>query len=179
MTGPRSHAAQLINADQVFRGVFAQSPNAYLVLTPDLYIVNANDAFLKVTQSDRDWLVGIYAFEAFPDNPSDPDASGVRNLTASFNRVRRDRCQDTLPLQRYDLYRNGVWQVRFWHPVVWPIIDDDDGSIIALVINTKEAQVPRNLRDLINETRTVLETTRAITDNLEDAVRHLTGEAPH
>jgi CheY-like chemotaxis protein len=39
----------------------------------------------------------------FPDNPDDPDATGVSNLRASLERVRRERAPDTMAVQQYDI----------------------------------------------------------------------------
>ena len=59
----------------------------YLVLRPDLTIVAASDAYLKATMTRRPEILGRHIFDVFPDNPDDPQASGVRNLRASLDRL--------------------------------------------------------------------------------------------
>lgn len=72
-------------------------------------------------------------FDAFPDNPLDDQATGVRNLGASFERALTSIQRDVMPLQRYDIKGpDGVWEVRYWSPVNWPILDEA-GSVIAVV----------------------------------------------
>jgi len=68
-----------------FRALFESAPGLYVVLRPDDYeILAASDAFLAATMTRREDIVGRGLFEVFPDNPAEPDADGVRNLTASL-----------------------------------------------------------------------------------------------
>ena len=46
-----------------------------------------NDARLRVTGMSREAQIGRKLFDVFPDDPDDPTADGVRNLTASLERV--------------------------------------------------------------------------------------------
>jgi PAS domain S-box-containing protein len=79
-----------------FRALFEAAPGPYLVLDPDLRIVAASDAYLKATMTRRDQIIGRGIFEVFPDNPDDPEATGVSNLSASLDRVRQRRVPDTM-----------------------------------------------------------------------------------
>lgn len=62
-----------------YKALFAATPSPYLVLSPDLMIVGVNVAYLQATGRSRQDLVGQYLFDAFPDNPADANADGVRN----------------------------------------------------------------------------------------------------
>jgi hypothetical protein len=53
----------------------------------------------------REEILGRGLFEVFPDNPDDPEATGVGNLRASLDRVRRDLVADTMAVQKYDIRR--------------------------------------------------------------------------
>jgi len=44
----------------------------------------------------RDEILGKVIFEVFSDNPHDPNATGVRNLKASLERVLRDKTADNM-----------------------------------------------------------------------------------
>ncbi|MGV9346972.1 PP2C family protein-serine/threonine phosphatase [Streptomyces spiralis] len=108
--------------------LFAATPSPYLVLGPDLVIVDVNRAYLEATGRTRDDLLGQYIFVAFPDNPDDPDADGVRNLKASLHRVLAMRRPDTMALQKYDIPvrgRPGVFEERWWSPVNTPVLGAD------------------------------------------------------
>ena len=105
-----------------FRSLFESLPGLYLVLKPDLTIVAASDAYLKATMTTRDQLLGRNIFDAFPDNPDDPAATGVSNLRASLNRVLQNLLPDTMAIQKYDVQRpDGVFEERHWSPVNSPV----------------------------------------------------------
>ncbi|MFJ7132521.1 PP2C family protein-serine/threonine phosphatase [Streptomyces fungicidicus] len=111
-----------------YAALFAATPSPYLVLDPDLVIVEVNQAYLDATQRTRDNLIGQLVFDAFPDNPADPDADGVRNLGASLHRVLTSRTPDTMALQRYDIpvmSRPGSFEERWWSPINTPILGPD------------------------------------------------------
>ena len=112
-----------------FRVLFESAPGLYLVLTPDLNIVAASDAYLNSTMTKRENILGRGLFEVFPDNPGDPKAEGVRNLRASLDRVLRNRAADTMPVQKYDIRRpeteGGGFEERYWSPVNSPVVGED------------------------------------------------------
>lgn len=122
-----------------YAALFAATPSPYLVLGPDLVIVDVNDAYLQATRRTRDDLVGTYIFDAFPDNPADPDADGVRNLSASLHRVLTTRERDTMALQKYDIPvvdRPGAFEERWWSPINTPVIAAD--GTVAWIIHRVE-----------------------------------------
>src|SRR5439155_3517152 len=92
-------------ANPDFRALFESAPGLYLVLTADLKIVAASDAYLRATMTKREEILGRGLFDVFPDNPDDPHATGVRNLRASLDRVFANRVPDTMPVQKYDIRR--------------------------------------------------------------------------
>ena len=107
--------------------LFDATPSPYLVLAENLHIVSVNQAYLNATKRTRADLLGRHMFEAFPDNPDDPLASGVANLRASFQRVFKNRCADTMAIQKYDIPVAGssgiYFEERYWSPVNTPILD--------------------------------------------------------
>jgi serine phosphatase RsbU (regulator of sigma subunit) len=118
-----------------YQALFAATPSPYLVLGPDLVIVDVNESYLRATGRSREDLVGQYLFDAFPDNPADPDADGVRNLNASLHRVLRSKEPDTVALQKYDIPvagRPGVFEERWWSPINTPVLAPD-GSVAWII----------------------------------------------
>jgi serine phosphatase RsbU (regulator of sigma subunit) len=119
--------------------LFAATPSPYLVLGPDLVIVDVNRAYLAATGRTREDLLGRHIFAAFPDNPADPEADGVRNLGASLHRVLATRRPDTMALQKYDIPvmgRPGVFEERWWSPVNTPVVGPD--GQVAYIIHRVE-----------------------------------------
>ncbi|MFE0326369.1 PP2C family protein-serine/threonine phosphatase [Streptomyces sp. NPDC003753] len=118
-----------------YAALFAATPSPYLVLGTDLVIVEVNQAYLDATRRTREDLIGRHVFDAFPDNPSDPGADGVRNLNASLHRVLITRQPDTMALQKYDIPimgRPGIFEERWWSPINTPILRPD-GSVGAII----------------------------------------------
>ncbi|WP_443078054.1 PAS domain-containing protein [Streptomyces sp. SP17KL33] len=52
-----------------YAALFVATPSPYLVLGPDLLIIDVNQAYLRATGRTRNDLLGQYLFDAFPDNP--------------------------------------------------------------------------------------------------------------
>ncbi|OIJ66601.1 PP2C family protein-serine/threonine phosphatase [Streptomyces mangrovisoli] len=116
--------------DVDYAALFQATPSANLLLDPALTIVDVNQAFLRVTGRSREDLMGQYLFDAFPDNPGNPEADGVHNLNASLQRVLTTGRMDTMVLQRYDIPvadRPGEFEERWWSPVNTPLLDEDGG----------------------------------------------------
>lgn len=109
-----------------FQALFESAPGLYLVLTPALMIVAVSGAYLKATMTKREAILGHGLFEIFPDNPDDPNATGVQNLRASLDRVLTYRVPDTMAVQKYDIRRpeseGGGFEERYWSPVNSPVL---------------------------------------------------------
>src|SRR5579862_4090087 len=86
-----------------FQALFESVPGLYLVLTPELNIVAASDAYLRATMTKREEILGRALFEVFPDNPEDPSATGASNLRSSLERVLREKLPDSMAVQKYDI----------------------------------------------------------------------------
>jgi PAS domain S-box-containing protein len=118
-----------------FTAIFEATPTPFLVVAPpEFRIVAVNEAFLRATLTRRDVLLGRALFEAFPDDPSDPSPTGVRNLRESLERVVRERCVDLMPVQRHPipLPTHDGFEVRWWAPVNAPVIGPD-GEVAVIV----------------------------------------------
>ncbi len=120
-------------ADIDFRLLFESAPGLFLVLLPDFRIVAVSDAYVAATMTRREEIVGRGIFEVFPDNPDDPDATGVRNLSASLNRVLQEKRADVMAVQKYDVERpeseGGGFEERYWSPANSPVFGPDGGVI--------------------------------------------------
>jgi len=118
--------AEVTRGRAVFESIFESLPGSFLVLTPELKIIAASDAYLKATMTTRETLIGRELFDAFPDNPSEVDAMGSSNLRASLERVLKTGAADTMPIQKYDIRRpDGVFEERYWSPVNSPLLGVD------------------------------------------------------
>ena len=73
----------MLQGERLFRSLYDRTPLPFLVLTPELRIVDANEAWLSAVGRRRDALAGLDLFVAMPDSPHDLGATGVRNLSAA------------------------------------------------------------------------------------------------
>ena len=141
-----------------FRALFESVPGLYLVLTPDLRIVAVSDAYLQATMTQREAILGRQLFDVFPDNPDDVAATGVRNLSASLERVLATRAPDAMAIQKYDIRRpdeaGGGFEERYWSPVNSPVFGD--GGTIAHIIHRVE-----DVTDFVRLKQQEIEHTRA------------------
>jgi hypothetical protein len=82
------------------------------------------DAYLAATMTARADVLGRGLFEAFPDNPDDPAADGVRNLRTSLLRVLASCRADRMGIQKYDIRmpqsEGGGFEERYWSPLNTP-----------------------------------------------------------
>ncbi|TYC66721.1 PAS domain S-box protein [Streptomyces sp. CB01881] len=123
-----------------YTAVFQAVPSPMLVMTRGLVMVDANEAYLKVSGRSREELIGRNVFDVFPDNPADPGASGTRNLRASLERVLATGLRDSMALQKYDVEnpdRPGAFEERYWSPVNSPVIGPD-GQVTLIVHRVEE-----------------------------------------
>ncbi len=110
-----------------YRALFTAIPTPYLVMTPDLVIVGANDAYLANVGRTFGELVGSLVFEAFPASPDGLDDNGVPRVQVSFERARDTGLVDVMPMQQYDVpdAASGGLSRRFWSLLSVPIMAAD------------------------------------------------------
>ncbi len=130
------------------RAAFHSAPHAYLLLDPDFTIVDVNQRYLDLTRTRRKDLVGVGLFDAFPDNPNDPDADGVRNLRLSLETARETRQPHAMAVQKYDIPVRGdnaeSFEERYWKPLNTPVIRD--GEVVAMIHHVEDITTDTVLR---------------------------------
>lgn len=129
-----------IGRDIDYAALFAATPSPCMVLTSDLIIVDVNAAYLEITGRKRDELLGRHVFAAFPENPADPEADGMRNLTVSMRRAFATGERDTMAPQKYDIPvpgRPGEFQERYWSTINTPV-PGAGGGMAPLLIHRVE-----------------------------------------
>ena len=121
-----------------FRALFEASPTPLVVLQPAGWIIVAvNDARLRATHSRREDQIGRSILDAFPDDPNDPVADGVKNLKASLERVVATRSTDTMAITRHPVRGpDGRFVERWWSPINAPVLGPDGD--VALIVHRVE-----------------------------------------
>lgn len=109
-----------------YQTILQSAPDLYLILNPQLEIVEVSDAYLDATMVKRHDVLGHHIFEIFPDNPNDPLATGTKNLRHSLEIVLTKKIPDTMAVQKYDIRRplseGGEFEERYWSPINLPVL---------------------------------------------------------
>ncbi|MCW2581625.1 MAG: putative sensor protein [Klenkia sp.] len=117
-----------------FTRLFEALPTAYLVMDPDLVIVEANDAYLNLVGRRREDIVGRPVFEAFPPAPDALDEHGENPVRVSFERARDTGQVDPMPIAKYSVVdaRTGEMVERYWSLISAPVLDADGRTVLVL-----------------------------------------------
>jgi PAS domain-containing protein len=103
-----------------YAAVYRQLPIPVVLLTPEFLKADANLAFLHTTGRTREQVLGRNVFDAFQNNPSDPAATGMSDVSASLHRVLATGEPDARALQKYDVEvpgSPGEFAAHYWDPV--------------------------------------------------------------
>jgi PAS domain S-box-containing protein len=138
-------------SEERFRSLYEAQHTAHLVLAPDFTIEAASTPYLQATMTREEDLLGKHIFDAFPDNPDDPAATGVRNLAASLARVLETHRPDRMPVQKYDIRRpSGEFETRWWAPLNIPVFGTD-GEIRNLIHQVEDVTAEMTERQKLAE----------------------------
>jgi PAS domain S-box-containing protein len=137
-----------------FESLFRLSPNAYLLLSPELVIIDANQAYLRATGRSLDELLGRRIDEAFPPDPLQPANTAIAELLASFQRVLGRKTLDTLPLIRYAIELEGAggmrFEERFWSATHTPLLDQA-GEVQMILQHTVDVTDLQAMKQALHE----------------------------
>ncbi|WP_051286350.1 PAS domain S-box protein [Salinimicrobium terrae] len=104
--------------------VLQNAPDSYLVLSPDFRIKMVSDAYLHATDTKRENITGKYIFDVFPDNPNLKEATSVKTLKTSLEKVLKTKKLDRLPILQYDVPNGkGGFVEKYWIPNNSPVLD--------------------------------------------------------
>lgn len=124
-----------------FQKIFSHIPEAIVVLSPDLKILTATDAYQRVTMRSLEELVGKDFLNTFPDNPEAVESKNEKLLRQSLERVLQSKKPDYLDVLRYDIPRpevqGGGFEVRYWEAIHAPVLDDA-GNVEAIIQRTTD-----------------------------------------
>jgi hypothetical protein len=126
--------------DVLAREVTEQSPAVpMLLLDCNLRIRTANTAYERVAFRQHDELFGQFLFDAFPDDPNDPQANGTANLATSLETAMRSGRTHNMWIQRYDIRDPDTpdkFVPKVWSPNNSPLFDH--GELLGVVHRVEE-----------------------------------------
>lgn len=135
--------------------VIESVPDLYLVLSPQLTIISASNAYLSATLTERDMVIGKYIFDIFPDNPEIKNPEGVVNLRNSLEYVIANKKPHSMQVQRYDVLKpekkGGGFELKYWSTFNNPVLNSkgEIEYIIHKVIDiTKDFDFEKQIKSL-------------------------------
>jgi PAS domain S-box-containing protein len=123
-----------------YTAVYRQLPIPVLLLTPEFAVADVNLVFEQTTGRTREELLGRNIFDAFPEDPKDPDSTVVRNSLASLRRVLATGEPDAQEFQRGDIEvagSPGRFARHYWSGVNAPVTGPD-GSVVLIASVAEE-----------------------------------------
>ncbi|ASL15591.1 ANTAR domain-containing protein [Mycobacterium intracellulare] len=117
-----------------------------VLLDRDLRIRAASRAYEQATLREHNELPGKYLFEAFPDNPKDPQSDGTSKLASSLEVAMSSGHTHKMRLQRYDIPDPAApeeFLPKVWSPVNSSLLDH--GELVGVVHCVKEVSESRQL----------------------------------
>lgn len=133
-----------MGSSEFYRRAFKNSPiGGYLLSpTPDIIVLDVNDAFLDRLDLKREEMIGRPLFDIFPHNPDDPEDSGIEALRHSILQAVETRQVQVLPAQRFPVRKKlphgeVIFEERFWNAFNAPVLSDD-GTVLCVYHATTE-----------------------------------------
>lgn len=152
-----------------FQHLFEMAPLSSIILSTDFKILAVTNRYLADTLTKRELIVGKCMFDVFPDDPSNPNATGVFNLKASLNRVLITKKPDRMATQKYDVLRRdgSGFEEKYWEPINIPVLNDKNEILYIIhraedvterVRRSCELSDSRHSVDILEEEKSLRET---------------------
>ncbi|MFN4295732.1 MAG: sensor histidine kinase [Brevundimonas sp.] len=133
---------------------FDASPNAYVLVTPDLVIAGANAAYLELVNARREAIVGRPLFEAFDSGPSEDAPENVRQVRDSLVNAVKTGQRDHLAIVQFSIpYEDPtgalIYEDRYWSATHTPI-KDETGKVVFVLQHTTDITEIESLRQQLS-----------------------------
>ena len=120
--------------------LFEATPGMRIVFLPDsphFTIVTVSQDMCRFLGRQKEDLVGLSVFEAFPANPGDTEFSGHKNLSASLDYVLEHKMPHRMEQQRYDVAVGPAgFKDIYWSNYSVPVLADT--GEVQYIIHTAE-----------------------------------------
>ena len=128
-----------------YRKVLDQMTSPCMIMSCDLVIEYANDAYLEATDRTYQSVIGRHVFDAFPDTEERMDSVGrifLETLNGDITKLEK---------QEYELeHADGTFSTHIWQTVQTPY-RDASGQVTHIVQVSEDVTIAENLR-LRNDT---------------------------
>ena len=135
--------------------LFRRAPNPYVLLDPELRIIDMNEAYLAVTMSKREAIVRRNLSEALPNEGTVTEPS-VALVRESLLKALQQGTVDHLAVVEYQIESPAGPERRVWSATHTPILDQD-GRAVFVMQHTQDITEITRLRRRVDD-RSPLET---------------------
>lgn len=126
-----------------FALVFRALPGLYLLISPELKVLDATRLYAETSRFKIEEIVGKHILDTFPENPAKTDEDSKQNVMASLNFVLANKKPHVMPIVRYDVpLEEGGFERRYWRTAHTPILDKA-GTLVYIL------QEPRDVTALV------------------------------
>nr|WKN39867.1 PAS domain-containing protein [Tunicatimonas sp. TK19036] len=131
--------------------VFETVPELYVILSPDLSILTASDAYLAATSTNRQHIVGKTIFDIFPYSIESHQTTSESRLNPFLQEVLASHKPVQTPVQRYE--DEEVSEI-YWSSLNTPVLDEA-GSVQYIIHKVTEASAnqQQHIQRLISQER--------------------------
>ncbi|MCP2045373.1 PAS domain-containing sensor histidine kinase [Pontibacter sp. HSC-36F09] len=126
-----------------------------LLISPDLTIMGASEAYLREAFLIREHIMGKHLFAVFPDNPNTPGHTPSVTLRASIERAIATRKPDKMDVTRYDIQapeESGEFIERYWASTNTPIYNSQN-ELVCILHETKNISDELKTKAQLQESR--------------------------
>lgn len=137
-------------AEKGYQTIFNHSQSAMLIVSPceNYIMLDVNEAYLAITNTTREELVGKSVFTVFPGNPTDEVSKNIERTYYSFEKAIKTKAPHTMSNYRYDIPIRGTnrFEERYWTTTNTPILDDN-GEVIYFIHSPTDVTEIYKLRE--------------------------------
>ena len=162
-----------------YQTIFQNSPiGSYLLsTTPEVTILDVNQAFLSTVSFTREQMVGRRLFDVFQDNPSDQQDTGVNALRQSIAKAVASGQTQIMSAQRFPISKilpsgEVIIEERFWNAANTPIYDATGKMVCVSHVTTevtKQIQAEISLRQSENRAQHLAQQAQADRDRIQES----------
>lgn len=157
--------------------VFETLPQPCLILSKELFILTASNAYLQLTGKSRAQLCEQYLFDIFPKIPDWSSEEG--GIAFSLNEVIQTGQPHQLPVMRFDVPDHNdptKLEERYWNTSHTPVLDVD-GEICYIIHHTQDVTnqviAERELKNSLEKETIAAEKARQLNAQMEKLFKEI------
>jgi len=161
---------QPLRLDRDILHIFEELPDYYLILSKELTILTASNAYVRLTGKSREEMAGKNVFDVFPQHP-DRTKNADGDIYFSLQKVLETKLPHELGVTRFDVPdTRGQLQERYWKTLNTPVLTAS-GQLQYIIHKTAEVTetvlAEKQLRDSLETERKAAAHAERITRQME------------